>query len=225
MFDLEQKISEWRAQMLAAGIKSPVSLDELEIHVREEFDRQMKSGSGKVSAFNAAAQKIGEGRRLAEEFHKIQRHHWSWRLAWAAWATFIISFFLPAISGTSDVRGYVCAMEVLPWNLDFHRAASEGWGSLLVVIHYTLLDPANLFMLISPMLLYLFRTRKKSLKRLHHSALIAFIIVSALLVEFGFSDWRIGFYLWIGSFGTFYLSMLMRLKELSASNFQNEQYV
>jgi hypothetical protein len=223
MFDLEKSIADWRKQMLAAGIQMPVPLEELEIHLREEFDRQMKSGSSKVSAFNAAAQKIGEGRRLAEEFHKVQHNHWSWRLAWAAWATFIISFFLPAISGLSDGRGYVCAIFVLPWNLDFHTASSE--GSHLIFFHYTLLDPANLFMLISPMLLYLLWNSKRGLKRLHHSALIAFIIVSALLIEGGFSDWRIGFYLWIGSFGMFYLSMLMRLKELSASNFQNEQYV
>lgn len=35
MFDLEQSIAEWRRQMLAAGIKTPVPLEDLEIHLRE----------------------------------------------------------------------------------------------------------------------------------------------------------------------------------------------
>ena len=38
MFNLEEKISEWRKQMLAAGIRSPVPLEELEIHLREKPD-------------------------------------------------------------------------------------------------------------------------------------------------------------------------------------------
>ena len=33
MFNLEQAISEWRLQMLAAGIKTTESLDELENHL------------------------------------------------------------------------------------------------------------------------------------------------------------------------------------------------
>jgi len=37
MFSLEKSISEWRRQMLAAGIKTPVPLEELEIHLREEI--------------------------------------------------------------------------------------------------------------------------------------------------------------------------------------------
>ena len=44
MFDLEQSIGKWRRQMLAAGIKTPVPLEELEIHLREEIERQIKSG-------------------------------------------------------------------------------------------------------------------------------------------------------------------------------------
>ncbi|HEY5041998.1 MAG TPA: hypothetical protein VIK53_08340 [Verrucomicrobiae bacterium] len=51
MFNLEQSIADWRQQMLAAGIETPVPLDELEIHLREEIERQMKSGSDKQQAF------------------------------------------------------------------------------------------------------------------------------------------------------------------------------
>jgi len=43
MFNLESAISEWRRQMLAAGIQSPVPLDELEAHLRDELEHQLHS--------------------------------------------------------------------------------------------------------------------------------------------------------------------------------------
>ena len=70
MFDLEDAIAEWRKQMLAAGIKAPVPLEELEIHLREEIERQMKSGLNGLEAFNSAVHKIGQARALKSEFKK-----------------------------------------------------------------------------------------------------------------------------------------------------------
>jgi hypothetical protein len=71
MLDLEKQISDWRKQMLAAGIKTPAPLDELEIHLREEIERQMKSGLNEQKAFEIAIQKIGQGNLLKNEFKKI----------------------------------------------------------------------------------------------------------------------------------------------------------
>ena len=42
MFNLEQSIADWRRQMLAAGIKMPVPLEELESHLREDIAQQMQ---------------------------------------------------------------------------------------------------------------------------------------------------------------------------------------
>lgn len=70
MFDLEQSIANWRKQMLAAGIKSPAPLEELESHLREEIERQMKPGLEEREAFASAVQKIGEARALKTEFKK-----------------------------------------------------------------------------------------------------------------------------------------------------------
>ena len=70
MFDLEQSIADWRRQMLAAGIKTPVPLEELESHLREEIARLTKSGSNELEAFNSAVQKIGQARALKTEFKK-----------------------------------------------------------------------------------------------------------------------------------------------------------
>ncbi len=71
MSDLEPSIAEWRKQMLAAGIKTPVPLEELEIHLREEIELQIKSGFTGQKAFEIAAGKIGQANPLKREFKKI----------------------------------------------------------------------------------------------------------------------------------------------------------
>ena len=68
MFDLEKQIEEWRREMQAAGIKTPVPLDELESHLRDEVEQQMRSGLGAEAAFEIAAQRIGQGGALKAEF-------------------------------------------------------------------------------------------------------------------------------------------------------------
>jgi hypothetical protein len=73
MFDLEEAIAEWRRQMLAAGIKAPVPLEELEIHLREEIEGQVKSGLHEQEAFNFAVNKIGQAFELKAEFAKINK--------------------------------------------------------------------------------------------------------------------------------------------------------
>ncbi len=72
MFNLEEKITDWRQQMLAAGIKTPVPLEELEIHLREEIEQRTKSGQNDPTAFAAAVQKFGSGYTLRNEFQKIE---------------------------------------------------------------------------------------------------------------------------------------------------------
>jgi hypothetical protein len=70
MFDLEQAIADWRRQMLAVGIKAPVPLEELEIHLREDIAQQMQSGLSAQPAFGIAARKIGQAPELKREFKK-----------------------------------------------------------------------------------------------------------------------------------------------------------
>jgi hypothetical protein len=73
MFNLDHAIAEWRKQMLAAGIKTPVPLEELEIHLREEIERQIKSGLNEQKAFETAIQRIGQPKMLDNEFKKSER--------------------------------------------------------------------------------------------------------------------------------------------------------
>ncbi|MGD0410609.1 MAG: hypothetical protein ABSC18_02820 [Verrucomicrobiota bacterium] len=70
MFNLEQSITEWRRRMLAAGIKTPVPLEELEIHLREDVEQGMRSGLTAEAAFETAAQRVGQADALKSEFKK-----------------------------------------------------------------------------------------------------------------------------------------------------------
>ena len=74
MFNLEQAISDWRKQMLAAGIQSPVPLEELEIHLREEIEREINLGLSldEQEAFKHAVKKLGEAKVLENEFVKAE---------------------------------------------------------------------------------------------------------------------------------------------------------
>ena len=110
MFDLEQSITEWRCQMLAAGIKTPVPLEELEIHLREEIERQMKSGLSGQDAFEISIRQIGQPKRLNNEFEKSERKYMK-RTAIILLGVFDLLFgpavFLPALAkynreGVSD---------------------------------------------------------------------------------------------------------------------------
>jgi hypothetical protein len=71
MFNVEKSIFEWRRQMLAAGIKTPVPLEELEIHLRDEIERQVQSGLSAQMAFGIAVKKIGQAPELKIEFKKV----------------------------------------------------------------------------------------------------------------------------------------------------------
>jgi hypothetical protein len=73
MSHFEKSIADWRKQMLAAGIETPVPLKELEIHLREEIERQTKSGLDEQKAFEISVQRIGQPKMLKREFNKSER--------------------------------------------------------------------------------------------------------------------------------------------------------
>ena len=71
MFNLDESILEWRRQMLDVGLKNPNALDELESHLREEAERQIKVGLPPQDAFETAVRGIGQAEALNNEFKKI----------------------------------------------------------------------------------------------------------------------------------------------------------
>jgi hypothetical protein len=70
MSNFDPAISAWRRQMLAAGIKSPALLDELESHLREDVEQGMRSGSTAQAAFETAVQRMGQADVLKAEFKR-----------------------------------------------------------------------------------------------------------------------------------------------------------
>lgn len=70
-FDPATAIEQWRRQMRAGGIKCSRMLDELEMHLREEVERQRSSGLGEQRAFERAFQRLGDAGCLAAEFNKV----------------------------------------------------------------------------------------------------------------------------------------------------------
>ena len=205
MFDLEQSITEWRRQMIAAGIKTPVPLEELESHLREEIEQQMKSGSNERQAFETAMAQIGQAKPLKMEFKKIDAENWNRPLAWSAWALFVASFFLPALG--DDAPGWKCAgisATAVFWPEFWHG----NWGT----IHLASLTLANLLMIVSPFLLPQFSQNKHFLKWLRYSSFAALVLVwSYVLLGIAYGggkDLKVGCYVWSSSFLLLCLSTL-----------------
>jgi hypothetical protein len=77
MFNLEEKIADWRRRMLDAGVKTPNVLDELESHLREDVEQQMHSGVNAQQAFEIAVAQIGQAGPLKREFAKVGGGKWA----------------------------------------------------------------------------------------------------------------------------------------------------
>jgi hypothetical protein len=73
MFNLEQAISEWRQQLVIGGLKTPDVLNELESHLRDDVEQQVRSGLGVQQAFEAATRRIGQATLLQAEFEKADQ--------------------------------------------------------------------------------------------------------------------------------------------------------
>jgi hypothetical protein len=94
MFDLEPSITEWRRQMLAAGLKTGRRLDELESHLREEISALKSAGASEAMAFEQAVARLGSPHSVYTEFNKIRVGHvWPVKIGWAVWlaATLLVA--------------------------------------------------------------------------------------------------------------------------------------
>ena len=209
MFILEQSIADWRKRMLAAGIQSPPTLDELESHLREEVARQIRSGADEQQVFEIAARQMGPPGPLGLEFQKMRTETWRRPLAWAAWTLFLVSFFLPAYA-----RGYgwQCAglsVEAVSWP----EIRSGKW----LDIHLALLTLANLLMLASPFLLRQFSQKVGFTKWLRGASFGALALAWSFLGIFlacsDGEDLKIGCYVWAASFLLLFLSTFQRRGE------------
>ncbi len=120
MFNLEQAISEWRRQMLTAGITSPVPLDELESHLRDEIEQQIKSGINAQQTFENAVTRIGQANVLKSEFNKSRCKGMN---------RIIMMMMITGVIGVAAGAGFVMPAIALYRN---HSVMSGGHVALLV---------------------------------------------------------------------------------------------
>ena len=108
MFNLEYELGKWHGGMTAAGLKSPEVVGELEEHLRDDIDQQMRSGVGASEAFRIAVERLGGARALRTEFDLVRpvgvratlrRHGWKIALCTAVGvlAAFVVLTLRPPI--------------------------------------------------------------------------------------------------------------------------------
>src|SRR5688572_24938980 len=73
MFDLDGALARWRRQMGESGVTRPEVLDELESHVRDEVEEQLRAGRNAERAFVAAIERLGEAALLKREFGAVSQ--------------------------------------------------------------------------------------------------------------------------------------------------------
>lgn len=71
-FEIEGAIGNWRQELSAKGLDRTDLLDELENHLREDFEQQIRAGTDAQAAFESAALRIGNSAALKKEFGKIR---------------------------------------------------------------------------------------------------------------------------------------------------------
>lgn len=85
MFNLEQKLSDWRESSPPSIRENRELLEELESHLREAFERQMKAGISAEDSWATALSSMGDTHNVAREFAKVHRRIW-----WPAWVAALL---------------------------------------------------------------------------------------------------------------------------------------
>ncbi|MCX6953859.1 MAG: hypothetical protein NTV51_17050, partial [Verrucomicrobia bacterium] len=108
MQNLEQKIAAWRARLSAALPGQEETVRELEEHLRDNIDGQIRGGRSADDAFAQGVARLGAPRALAREFGRVETGWLGiWRPALVIYAVAAVVFVLMvglAISYYSDER-------------------------------------------------------------------------------------------------------------------------
>ncbi len=120
--------------------------------------------------------------------------------AFAAWALFVLSFFLPSFD---NAWGWQCAIII-----QYYWPAV--WEGKLACIHLVLLNFANLFMLASPWFILRWTGGPRLFRWLRRGSAASLFLTAALMLEFGkdIGDLRIGYFVWVFSFGLLAASLV-----------------
>lgn len=121
MFHLKPSIADWRRRMIAGGIKSREVLDELESHLGEEIERQIKLRLNEQRAFEISVARIGPPEMLKREFKKSER-------------TFMKRTLIILVGIFVGLAGAGLILPALAWYRDHGAMPGEQLGFLLLGI-------------------------------------------------------------------------------------------
>ncbi len=178
MFNLERAITEWRRQMLAAGIKTPEALKELQTHLRDDVEHQIRSGLSVEQAFDTAVQQLGSASELKAEFAKtagLKRRHYVYRGLGFGIGLFLLGIALcyfvmiPIALGASQTYSQWLGFSPVQWKtgeyISFVRKLMLGMGLVfeipvviltlvkLGVVNYTSLSKARKYVIVINLIL------------------------------------------------------------------------
>jgi hypothetical protein len=198
--------------MLAAGISKPALL-ELEAHLQDGIERQIRLGLDSQKAFELALREMGDTQQIKVEFMKLE--NWNRPLAWMAWGLFVASFFLVAVN---DTWGWQCAgISASAASWDWQNFLHGNFGTIWLES----LTLANLLMVVSPLLLYSKIGSSKWLRWLFLGAWIwVWTYIVGLMATGALHQLKIGCYAWGLSYMLICLSMFVvrSPKTLSTQN-------
>jgi hypothetical protein len=170
MFNLERSIADWRRRMLAAGIKTPMTLDELESHLRADIRALLAEGEPEDQAFQLAVSRLGSPGPLRTEFNKVKNTAcWPVKICSSLFVVAILLTALGAIKGLiARNQGLLLGMHVVVITAGYGAAFLAGGFGIFYVCY-------RLFHSLTP-------HRQQSLDR----AVLLFSQVSTALVIIGF---------------------------------------
>jgi hypothetical protein len=116
MFDLEHEILGWRQQLTDAGLSRSEQLDELEDHLRNDIQVQLRSGVDLRAAFEVAVKRVGEASALKVEFEKAssaKQKQWPFWALGAKAAICLIAVLGIALAATCFAFGFGTALKTV----------------------------------------------------------------------------------------------------------------
>ena len=129
MFNLEAAINDWRQKMLDTGIKTPVPLDELENHLRDEIERLMQAGMDAKNSYEAAMEKIGAANALQTEFAKVEKETRA-----AKEARFVLAFSLVTIAVGAVTLGAMLYFKIGSFSELTAAQQNSGYAALSLML-------------------------------------------------------------------------------------------
>jgi len=210
---INSAVESWRRELAGqAGLTAEIRR-ELETHLADCISAFRQLGLSDEVCFRLARQRIGRPQKLDAEFEKVMNPATFWKrpMLIAAWAVFVVSFFLPSYT---VMRGWQCALLQ-------HTFWPQVLQGDLMAIHYELLTFANLLMLASPLFLAHLSNTVKQVQWLQHITLAATILVWSfalqLVIHQDAGGLKIGCLAWLLSFTLLYVAVVVQASEVRRS--------